>query len=293
VSARARGRPARDPAIHRALLLCYPAAWRERYGDEFLALLADGRSGPRSLLDALAGALDARLRYRPSAGGLQPSAPSGEVIMPVRSMPAHGIVAGGPPAGVMGRRGFMRRMLGAGVGLLSLEFVAGSLNFTWPQTRAGIGGVFRIGTLAQIVDAQPGFAAGWPYAFNPASLFLVNVPAAIALAEGREVSVPDPAADQLLALWRKCPHLGCIVPAPCDAVTRYQCRCHKSTYNILGEKMKEGPAERGLDRFAVSIDGDGVVVVDTSVITQGAPNRGEDALVFHDPHPWDATCGLG
>jgi hypothetical protein len=36
-----------------------------------------------------------------------------------------------------------------------------------------------------------------------------------------------------------------------------------------------------------------VVVVDTSVITQGAPNRGEDALVFHDPHPWDATCGLG
>jgi hypothetical protein len=31
------------------------------------------------------------------------------------------------------RRSFMRRMVGAGVGLLSLEFVGGSLAFLWPN----------------------------------------------------------------------------------------------------------------------------------------------------------------
>ena len=69
---------------------------------------------------------------------------------------------------------------------------------------------------------------------------------------GNQVDMPNPAAADLLALWRKCPHLGCLVPAPCESVTRYQCRCHQSTYNILGEKMFKGPAERGLDRFAVA-----------------------------------------
>jgi Rieske Fe-S protein len=110
------------------------------------------------------------------------------------------------------------------------------------------------------------------------------------LALGRETSVPSPSAGELLALWRKCPHLGCLVPQPCESVTRYQCRCHRSTYNVLGEKLKEGPAERGLDRFAVSIGEDGVVVVDTSQIIRGEPNRGPAALTFRDPHPYEATC---
>jgi Rieske Fe-S protein len=116
------------------------------------------------------------------------------------------------------------------------------------------------------------------------------VPAAMAWASGAERAVTNPTAGELLALWRKCPHLGCLVPQPCEEITRYQCRCHRSTYNILGEKMKEGPAERGLDRFAVRIDDDGTIVVDTSQITRGAANLGPARLVFSDPHPWEATC---
>jgi Rieske Fe-S protein len=141
-----------------------------------------------------------------------------------------------------------------------------------------------------VLASEPRFASGWPYAYNPARIFLVNVPAARALALGNSVSMPNPSAGELLALWRKCPHLGCLVPAPCESVTRYQCRCHRSTYNILGEKMREGPAERGLDRFAVRIEADGTIVVDTAQITRGAPNRGPEQLEFSDPHPWDATC---
>lgn len=46
------------------LIRCYPARWRARYGDEFLALLEERPLGPYDVLDILLGALDARLRSR-------------------------------------------------------------------------------------------------------------------------------------------------------------------------------------------------------------------------------------
>src|SRR6185437_7970616 len=41
------------------LLSLYPAEWRERYGDEFVALLDDCQLSPLYLLDIVRGALDA------------------------------------------------------------------------------------------------------------------------------------------------------------------------------------------------------------------------------------------
>jgi hypothetical protein len=46
------------------LIRCYPAAWRERYGDEFEAILEERPLGPFDVADILLGALDARLRMR-------------------------------------------------------------------------------------------------------------------------------------------------------------------------------------------------------------------------------------
>jgi hypothetical protein len=43
------------------LLRLYPAPWRERYGEEFSAVLASQRNSPGMVLDVLAGAIDARL----------------------------------------------------------------------------------------------------------------------------------------------------------------------------------------------------------------------------------------
>ena len=43
------------------MLRLYPAPWRERYGEEFSAVLASQRASPGLVLDVLAGALDARL----------------------------------------------------------------------------------------------------------------------------------------------------------------------------------------------------------------------------------------
>ena len=185
------------------------------------------------------------------------------------------------------RRSFMRRMLGAGVGLLSLEFVGGSFAFLWPNITSGLGARLRIGGLADIRAATPGFADGYPHQVVSANSYLINAPAARALASGTAPPSADPTAADLIALWRKCPHLGCMVPGLCEERKRFECRCHGSTYNILGEKLERGPAARGMDRFAVEMDDDGALVIDTREIIRGAP---EGTVTFTDPHPPDVGC---
>lgn len=195
------------------------------------------------------------------------------------------------PIGELSRRAFMRRMLGVGTGILGLEFIGGTIAFLWPQLRSGLGAKFSIGTLSDILAKQPSFANGWPYPVGTARSFLINVPAAKELALGRDASIANPSADQILALYRKCPHLGCQVPGLCDELKRFTCRCHGSTYNILGEKLKQGPAARGMDRFGVQINANGVVVIDTSQYTFGVLDR-QDAkfLTFVDAAPYDRKC---
>jgi nitrite reductase/ring-hydroxylating ferredoxin subunit len=185
------------------------------------------------------------------------------------------------------RRSFMRRGLGLGVGLLGLEFVGGTLAFLWPPPSDGIGVEHRVGTLADLRARHPEWATGVPAEFRPARAFLVNVPAATAMAMGRPAMVTDPSGEEILALWRKCPHLGCMVPPMCTERHRFQCNCHQSTYNVLGEKLELGPAPRGMDRFPVRIEADGMLIVDTREIVKGPP---EGVVTFRDPHPQGEGC---
>lgn len=73
----------------------------------------------------------------------------------------------------------------------------------------------------------------------------------------------------LRALYQKCPHLGCRVPF-CQSSGRFECPCHGSVYNLIGEYVS-GPAPRGMDRFAISVSGDGRVQVDTANVVEGPP----------------------
>lgn len=182
--------------------------------------------------------------------------------------PSYGVVPG-PPVGEISRRGFMRRMLGWGVGLLSLEFLAGTFAFTWPNITEGLGGKIAIGTAADILAAEPLWRDGLPYIYQKANLFIVNVPAAESRVEGTGQKVDDPGPD-VLALWRTCPHLGCQIPQLCQASQWFECLCHGSKYTILGER-RAGPAPRGMDRFEVTIDENGAYVADTSVVIGGPP----------------------
>ena len=72
----------------------------------------------------------------------------------------------------------------------------------------------------------------------------------------------------IVALYQKCPHLGCRVPN-CTTSQWFECPCHGSQYNRVGEK-KGGPAPRGMDRFPRH-RGRRQLVVDTGTIVHGPP----------------------
>jgi Rieske Fe-S protein len=72
----------------------------------------------------------------------------------------------------------------------------------------------------------------------------------------------------VMALYQKCPHLGCRVPN-CASSQWFECPCHGSQYNRVGEK-KGGPAPRGMDHFGVSV-ANGILVVDTGTVFGGPP----------------------
>ena len=188
----------------------------------------------------------------------------------------------GPPTGEITRRGFMRRMLGIGVGLLSLEFLGATLAFLWPNIQGGLGGEITLGTADEINALAPQWAEGLPFIYNQANLFFINVPAAKARVENEGPApepVTDPGADvdeelpfadrSVLALWRKCPHLGCQVPQLCELSFWFECLCHGSKYSILGEK-RDGPAPRGMDHFPISV-ANGAYVINTGEVVSGPP----------------------
>jgi len=203
----------------------------------------------------------------------------------------------GPRAGEISRRGFMRRMLGVGVGILSLEFLGGTFAFLWPNLSVGLGAEINIGTAEDINNAQPEWQNGLPYIYGEANLFVVNVPAAKARVEG-DGTVSEPVEDpgtnfgeevpladrSILALWRKCPHLGCQIPQLCEASQWFECLCHGSKYSVLGEK-RDGPAPRGMDRFPVTVV-DGAYIVDTGQVVDGPP---PGTVTFDDRAPTDMS----
>ncbi len=188
----------------------------------------------------------------------------------------------GPREGEISRRSFMRRMLGVGIGVLSLEFIGATLWFLWPNLTEGLGAEIQLGTAEDVNSLFPQWAEGLPYIYNQANFFFVNVPAAKALVEGEGTvaePIPDPGTDvgdelapedrSVMALYRKCPHLGCQVPQLCGVSQWFECLCHGSKYTVLGEK-RDGPAPRGMDRFPITMNGD-VYVVNTAELVNGPP----------------------
>ncbi len=69
-----------------------------------------------------------------------------------------------------------------------------------------------------------------------------------------------PAQPHLVALSTVCTHLGCI-PDWLKADAKFKCPCHGSGFHLTGVNF-EGPAPRPLERYGISRDADGYVVVD-------------------------------
>ena len=66
------------------------------------------------------------------------------------------------------------------------------------------------------------------------------------------------------ALSNICTHLGCI-PTWLPAENKFKCPCHGSGYYPNGINF-EGPAPRPLERYKVSLNGDGKVIVDKTKV---------------------------
>ena len=170
------------------------------------------------------------------------------------------------------RRRLLRTTIGAGFALWLLEVTAGTLGFLWPNLEGGFGGKVKIGTLDALKKGNVGLpiAEGYPAYVQEARAYIMLVDPA----RQEFVAGEDPTGDgtslNVRALYQRCPHLGC-KPNPCIKTYWLECACHGSRYDRLGTKADGlGPAPRGMDRFALVVDSDGVLTLDTGKITLGA-----------------------
>lgn len=79
-----------------------------------------------------------------------------------------------------------------------------------------------------------------------------------------------------LALHTRCTHLACTVNWE-EQRQRFVCPCHGSEFQRDGAVLNP-PAPRPLDRFAVTIESDGRVLVDTRKAIQRTATSPEDVL---------------
>jgi cytochrome b6-f complex iron-sulfur subunit len=167
--------------------------------------------------------------------------------------------------GVTRRQFFNRSIVGLfGLGLSG--FGAASLAFLYTESKGGFGSKIRIG---KIEDIMAKIDEGSGFAYYPEGRLWITPYPSEALEKARAV-YPQPVLNAMeagvVALYQKCPHLGCRVPS-CVTSQWFECPCHGSQYNHVGEK-KGGPAPRGMDRFGTEVSGD-VLTVDTGNVIQG------------------------
>jgi cytochrome b6-f complex iron-sulfur subunit len=175
------------------------------------------------------------------------------------------------------RRRLLITSFWASIGALVTGLVATILNTVFPRDVGGFGGPITVP--ANRIPA-PGAD---PKPILEGRFLLVN------LAPGQG-SPPDSEAQTsggLLALYRKCPHLGCTVPWRPDANFKdirgvFLCPCHQSTYTRAGVCVF-GPAPRSMDTMAVEVLDTGDIVVQTGQITQGDSNNPLRAIPYGSP----------
>lgn len=155
------------------------------------------------------------------------------------------------------RRVFILGGFWSTLGLALVGLVGPSLDFAWTRNPAGAARVVRV---PKESVPQPGDD---PVRIPEGRFFLLNLEAGVT-PNGEE------SPGGLLALWQKCPHLGCTVPWRPDfnflnRAGWFRCPCHGSTYTKEGGIIVSGPAPRPMDRYPLEVQEDGSVVVSTGV----------------------------
>lgn len=193
----------------------------------------------------------------------------GTAVEPVEDRTPAPYVPVDPEVVGVSRRQFFNRGIIAMFILGLSGFGASVLAFLWPRLGAGFGSRINAGKLddilSQVAEERQPF-------YSSEGRFYVSPFPESSIAEARAAySGPDLVGmeEGVVALYQKCVHLGCRVPW-CQTSQWFECGCHGSQYNRVGE-YKGGPAPRGMDRFAMSVDNNGNFVVDTGSIISGPP----------------------
>jgi len=168
------------------------------------------------------------------------------------------------------RRQFLNRatvtLMSAGLASFA---AAGFVAFLWPTAAPVFGGKVNVGKLNDVLSS---IRSNSGFFYSSSAKSYITVYPAEALPKAQGVAEYDPVIGGfeagVMAIYQKCPHLGCRVPE-CKSSQWFECPCHGSQYNRAGEK-KAGPAPRGMDHFALTVSATGDVVIDTSVVYPGA-----------------------
>jgi cytochrome b6-f complex iron-sulfur subunit len=230
-----------------------------------------------------AGALSRETRRRDRDADIDGPAPTGReveraavearessLVVAESSAPAVWVAPDEEAIGVSRRQFFNRAtvtLMSAGLG----TFAAGAfVAFLWPTAAPVFGGKVNVGKLDDIISSIR--SNGGFFYSSSARSYITQYPSE-ALPKAQGVAEYQPLLggmeNGVVALYQKCPHLGCRVPE-CKSSQWFECPCHGSQYNRVGEK-KAGPAPRGMDQFAITVTPTSDVIVDTSTVFTGAP----------------------
>ena len=178
------------------------------------------------------------------------------------------------------RRQFFNRGVAGIFGLFLAQMGIFSLGFMWPRIKAGgfgskvaAGKVEDLTTLVFLPDGRVS-----PLFIPAAQAYLVPFQSDTAGSSFEGLPV---VAGGLMALWQRCVHLGCRVPQ-CDSSQGFECPCHSSKYNYHGE-YEGGPAPRNLDRFVVTVDDSGQLIIDTGQVIQTSRAANKTAVYPQGP----------
>jgi cytochrome b6-f complex iron-sulfur subunit len=204
---------------------------------------------------------EARVRFAETKSSLEPAGKT-PVVSAAGGLIRFGDAPADPEALGVTRRQFFNRGILASQSLVLGSFSLAVIGFLWPSRTGGFGGEVKVGEkLEDVIEAIN--EKKTPFYVPEARSYLALYPKA-ALPKAKAV-YKDPVLSGMekgvVALFQKCPHLGCRVPW-CATSQWFECPCHGSKYNRVGEK-KGGPAPRGMDRWPVDVGSDGTITINT------------------------------
>ena len=208
---------------------------------------AAGAAGEQKAAPAKAAAKEAGERKK-APREIAPAGPSTAVVVPQQ-------VPGTP---IVSRRTVIKVGFWTGLGAIAAGVAACGIDMVYPTEVTGFGGTVSVGE--ELIPKE-----GEKAEFSEGKFWLVNL-------------TDEQGGPGLLALWWKCPHLGCTVPwvpgfvwpdpqTGADKQGWFRCPCHGSTYTDAGVRVF-GPAPRSLDTLALTVD-KGRITVDTGAVTPG------------------------